>query len=245
MGHRMPVPHMLHSCGNNSGKVNHMFKVKVDSLARLLNAASTEQTRYYLNGVFVTKRNDQVVLVATDGHIMAIEHDPFAECEKPAILATGAIKQIVAASKLFEKSLGKNLSKMIKRQIFVEVATDDSRRVVLRAGSGMQAVSIVGSIIVDGSFPDWTRVIPQVTAENTAIANPFNPELLERLARTIPDQEREPKIQMFQNGCDAPIAVRSVEDWCGVLMPMCNSFDQALPSFLAPKIEPVGEKAAA
>lgn len=222
-----------------------MFKVKVDSLARIVNAASTEATRYYLNGVFITKRDDQVLLVATDGHIMAVEHDPYGQCESPAILSTGAIKQIVAAAKLFEKSLGKNLSKMVARHMFVEVATDDTRKVVLHCGNGLQAIAIVGTILIDGSFPDWERVMPKVTAKHTTITNPFSPELLERLARSMPDQKRKLPVQMFQNGDGSPIVLRADEDWCGVLMPRSGSFDAALPSFLAPKIERVQEESAA
>lgn len=59
----------------NTGKPVHNFTITEDTLHAALQAVrfaiSTEETRYYLNGVFLTAVDGEMALVATDGHRLA------------------------------------------------------------------------------------------------------------------------------------------------------------------------------
>ena len=66
---------------------------KIDVNAMLFKAArecqSSEETRYYLGGVYVQPHPERgALLVATDGHRLIAIHDETGICEKPAIVRT-------------------------------------------------------------------------------------------------------------------------------------------------------------
>src|SRR5437867_1812520 len=62
-----------------AGDMNHKFKVQAADLKRLIDktqfAISTEETRYYLNGIYLhtagTNKSPTLRAVATDGHRLA------------------------------------------------------------------------------------------------------------------------------------------------------------------------------
>lgn len=127
---------------------NSAFSVPADKLAsvirKLTYAISTEETRYYLNGIHVRpidgKRLD---FVATNGHILArhavaVEDD--VEGLSGIIIPRAAIDHI---GKLIAKATGP-----------VEVQSTD-RNISFRIG-GIH----VTSKLIDGTFPDYQRVIP-------------------------------------------------------------------------------------
>lgn len=104
-------------------------------------AASNEEVRYYLNGIYFDSEGDQLRLVATNGHVLAQTESglPWPSAADSVIVPTKLAEIIADACHGVESvSLSWDASKM---------------RVV--AGD----VSIVGKLI-DGSFPDYRRVIP-------------------------------------------------------------------------------------
>ena len=105
-------------------------------------AMAQQDIRYYLNGLLMVVEDKTLRLVATDGHRLA-----YAEAELPAKLARQEVivprKTVIELSKLLGDS-------------------DDEVRVEL---SGTQAAFTFGAVelvskLVDGKFPDYTRVIP-------------------------------------------------------------------------------------
>ena len=105
-------------------------------------AMAQQDIRYYLNGLLMVVEDKSLKLVATDGHRLA-----YAEAELPAKLARQEVivprKTVIELSKLLADS-------------------DDEVRVEL---SGTQAAFSFGTVelvskLVDGKFPDYTRVIP-------------------------------------------------------------------------------------
>jgi DNA polymerase III subunit beta len=105
-------------------------------------AMAQQDIRYYLNGLLVVAEGTELKLVATDGHRLA-----FASAALPASVARH--EAIVPRKTVIE--LGKLLAD-----------SDDEVRIEL---SGSQASFSFGSIelvtkLIDGKFPDYTRVIP-------------------------------------------------------------------------------------
>lgn len=104
-------------------------------------AVSTEETRYYLNGIFTHPVEDGVCLVATDGHrlskrIIRTETDA---AMPGVIIPRGAVKVI---------------SKILPKEGPIHLQVSDS---VIRIAAGDTTLT---SKLIDGTFPDYQRVIP-------------------------------------------------------------------------------------
>ena len=122
------------------------FALPQKALRRLLGlvqyAMAQQDIRYYLNGLLMVVEEKQLKLVATDGHRLA-----FASLELAADLPRQEV--IVPRKTVLE------LSKLL-------ADTDDEVKIEV---SPAQAAFTFGSIelvskLVDGKFPDYTRVIP-------------------------------------------------------------------------------------
>ncbi len=136
------------------GDLPSSFELPAKVLAELIDrtrfAISTEETRYYLNGIFLhVSDEDQPVLkaAATDGHRLArytIARPDGAESMPDVIVPRKAVAEL---RKLLEESLDKN----------VEIDLSASKvRFTLGGENGV----VLTSKLIDGTFPDYSRVIP-------------------------------------------------------------------------------------
>jgi len=108
-------------------------------------AISTEETRYYLNGIYLHKSDaGELCAVATDGHRLALTRQslPAGAAAMPSIILPR--KAVTELRKLLDDFDGE-----------VTVSLSDTR-----AEFGFGAVRLKSKLI-DGTFPDYTRVIPQ------------------------------------------------------------------------------------
>lgn len=125
------------------------------ALRRLLSLCapciSTEETRYYLNGVCLTRKPDSTTLraVATDGHRMAVIDD---RTEAPEGLNT-----IVPA--IAVKSILHLVDRRANDDVTVMIA---ERRIRVITGCVRMDCKLI-----DGSFPDYTKVIPAYPIQRT------------------------------------------------------------------------------
>jgi DNA polymerase-3 subunit beta len=148
-----------------TGEVGHRFTLASGDLKRLIDktqfAISTEETRYYLNGIFLhtTKVDGDMMLraVATDGHRLARVQIPAPE---GAIGMPGVIvprKAVAEAQKLVEDA---------SREVRVEVSATKVRFSFGDAAATGEALArgpgqvMLISKLIDGTFPDYARVIP-------------------------------------------------------------------------------------
>lgn len=122
------------------------FKLEQKDLRRLLSlvqyAMAQQDIRYYLNGLLMVVEERQLKLVATDGHRLA-----FASLKLGADLPRQEV--IVPRKTVLE------LAKLL-------ADSDDEVRIELsstQAAFSFGAVELVSKLI-DGKFPDYTRVIP-------------------------------------------------------------------------------------
>jgi DNA polymerase-3 subunit beta len=134
-----------------AGIFSHSFKVKASDLKMLIDrtqfAISTEETRYYLNGIFFHTIENQGQLrlrsVATDGHRLAR-----AEVEAPS--GSEGMPGIIIP----RKTVGE-LQKLIDMpDAIIQVELSDAK-IRLRIGE-----VVMTSKLIDGTFPDYQRVIP-------------------------------------------------------------------------------------
>ena len=136
------------------GDLPTSFELPARILAELIDrtrfAISTEETRYYLNGIFLhVSDDDQPVLkaAATDGHRLARFTLPRPEgaAGMPDVIVPR--KAVGELRKLLEESLDGN----------VEVDLSASK---IRFTLGGEGGVVLTSKLIDGTFPDYSRVIP-------------------------------------------------------------------------------------
>jgi DNA polymerase-3 subunit beta len=133
------------------GELAHSFAITPAECKALLEktrfAISTEETRYYLNGVYLhaASNNGAAVLraVATDGHRLARMEVGLPEGAEqiPGVIIPR--KTVAELYKLLEESAEK-----------VEIALSESK-VRFKIGN-----AVLVSKLIDGTFPDYERVIP-------------------------------------------------------------------------------------
>ncbi len=133
-----------------SGEMPHRFSLPAKALLGLISktafAMSTEETRYYLNGIHFHVPDGATVMraVATDGHRLARLETPLpdgAESMPPIILPRKAVHEV---QRLLAGS-----------EAAVEVCLSDTK-----AQFTLGQVQVTTRLI-EGTFPDYERVIPK------------------------------------------------------------------------------------
>ena len=181
------------------------FTVAKEDLARLIDktrfAVSTEETRYYLNGLYLhTVAEAGVPLlraVATDGHRIAL-----AEMPAPEGAAGGP-------------------------GVIVPRKTIDQVRRLLDAGSGPVEVQVspqkirfefgaasLTSKVIDGAFPDYVRVIPKGNDRQADIDNSVFASAVDRVATISAEKSRSVKLAFELDR--VTLTVRNMEAGQGV-----------------------------
>ncbi len=135
-----------------AGTLPHKFALPAHTLRALIDrtrfAISTEETRYYLNGIYIhaTESDGVKVLraVATDGHRLA-------RVEEPLPTGAGAMPGVIVPRKTVAE-LRKLLDEVTED---VEIALSDTR-IQFKVG----AIQLTSKLI-DGTFPEYERVIPR------------------------------------------------------------------------------------
>jgi DNA polymerase-3 subunit beta len=133
------------------GELPHGFALAASELKSLIDrtrfAISTEETRYYLNGIYLhAAKSDEVPViraVATDGHRLArVELVlPEGAAGMPGIIVPR--KTVIELRKLIDESDEE-----------IEIALSETK---IRFAVGAAALT---SKLIDGTFPDYDRVIP-------------------------------------------------------------------------------------
>lgn len=117
-----------------------------EALAATSFAISTEETRYYLNGIFAHRAGDALVMVATDGHRLA-------KWSTPAPEGTEGLPGILIP----RKTVGEIARAFADGEILIE-ASDSKIRLT-------KGDLVLTSKLIDGTFPDYGRVIPAERGE--------------------------------------------------------------------------------
>ena len=179
--------------------------INIRMLKAVAVAASTEQTRYYLNGVNLQVANGDAIMVATNGHFM--------------LGARWAIDVAEACTCIIPLALIKSLKLDRKAGDMAEFTFDGTTITIKYAGN------TYGSGAVDGSFPNWRPIVPKAPA--SGVAAQFNVEYLAAFAAAARIMgAKESSVMVAHNGDDPALVTWHSEDTFGVIMPLrasaCN-----------------------
>jgi DNA polymerase-3 subunit beta len=163
----------------------HSFHVPVADLKKLIEktrfAISTEETRYYLNGVFMHAPEGAGVLrgVATDGHRLARVDVPLPQggADIPGVIVPR--KAVLEVHKLMENSEGS-----------IEVGLSETR--IRFAFDSI----VLTSKLIDGTFPDYERVIPSDTDKHMEVDCKTFADAVDRVATISSEKSRAVKLAL-------------------------------------------------
>lgn len=166
------------------------FSAKAPVLRRLFDkskfAISTEETRYYLNGVYmhIAERSDGNVLrcVATDGHRLArIDADmPEGAATMPGVIVP-------------RKTVGELRKLLDDDDMTIAVSVSETK--VRFAAPNITLTSKV----IDGSFPDYTRVIPQGNTKKLEVDAAEFAQAVDRVATVSSERSRAVKLTLDED----------------------------------------------
>jgi DNA polymerase III sliding clamp (beta) subunit (PCNA family) len=190
-------------------------------------AVAKEETRYYLNGVSVEKHpsGEGAILVAIDGEIMVCIHDADGFTTEKVIvkLSPDALRACKSG-----------------RYGIRTVEIDDAQTArVMEIGA---CVGIAKKCLIDGTFPDWRRIVPSKLPTKHEGYACFDAALLTRIAKVAQKLKGEKgltPIQIFAAEPTLPALVNFNDERksFGVIMPMRGDEMESLPAWFTWKPE--------
>ncbi len=173
----------------SAGEFSHSFSMATGEIGKLINhtqfAISTEETRYYLNGIYLHTVEDEgsTVLraVATDGHRLARSQTeaPDGSAGMPGIIvprkAVGEIQRLVEDP---------------DAAVLIELSDSKIR---LSVGE-----TLLTSKLIDGTFPDYNRVIPSGNDKELKMDRASFASAVDRVSTISSERGRAVKLQLTE-----------------------------------------------
>jgi len=173
-----------------AGTLPHRFVLPAQTLRALIDrtrfAISTEETRYYLNGIYIhqTESEGAKVLraVATDGHRLARVEEPLPE-------GAGSMPGVIVP----RKTVGELRKLLDEITGDVEIALSDTR-IQFRVGT-----ITLTSKLIDGTFPEYERVIPRDNDKILRVGRQDFAEAVARVAAISSERSRPVKMSLARD----------------------------------------------
>jgi DNA polymerase-3 subunit beta len=172
---------------------------------KTLYAASTDETRYNLNGVLLEPSSEEagkLVMVATDGHRLVRIENVFEGAKlsksESVILPRKGVGEL---RRLFDGA---------EDNATLEVGFHDNH-VVMRTGG-----TILGMRLIDGAFPDYKQVVPNLADKVVRISRGDTVESLRRVSVLASDKTQPVKLSLKKDSltvsCSNPDAGEITDD---------------------------------
>jgi DNA polymerase-3 subunit beta len=172
------------------GKMPVKFNLKAGTLRDLIDrtrfAISTEETRYYLNGIYLHAAESEgtkvLRAVATDGHRLARVEEPLPEgaAGMPGVIVPR--KTIAEVRKLAEET-----------QDEISVSLSDTK-----ISFAFGTVKLTSKLI-DGTFPEYERVIPKGNDKILKVGKSEFAAAVDRVAAISSERSRPVKLSLDRN----------------------------------------------
>ena len=175
----------------SGGDLPHRFSISAKELRSLIDrskfAISTEETRYYLNGIYLhvaeaqggAKGGGHLRAVATDGHRLA-------RVEMAAPAGAAGMPGVIVP----RKTVGELRKLIDETEEQIEVSLSDTR-----IRFAFDAVTL-SSKLIDGNFPDYQRVIPTGNDKTMTVDRRMFAEAVDRVSTIASEKSRAVKISL-------------------------------------------------
>lgn len=176
-----------------AGDLPHSFMLPADQLRRLIDktrfAISTEETRYYLNGIYVHAASSAGVpmlrAVATDGHRLA-------RVESPLPNGAAGMPGVIVPRKTVNE-----LRKLLEggsSEVKIELSDTKAR---FAFGD-----LVLVSKLIDGAFPEYERVIPRDNDKVMEVDSKAFAAAVDRVATISTEKSRAVKLSLKPDGIE-------------------------------------------
>jgi DNA polymerase III beta subunit, central domain len=203
--------------------MKHAFVMRLDQFLRVSKFISKDETRPYLMGVRIEKpsKGGGANCIATDGHRLGVLNCP------DAILNHAATWRVPKELKLRPKKQAQpwvvgSLTESSGYISIVEWCADDTPKDVLIR---VEDCSVrYGNCIVAGEYPNWKRLIPEIsnTSSTTALNGNYASSFGDYVNITGNGDSFSPKA----------ITIPGEPEFFGILMPMRPDAPKALPKWM-------------
>ncbi len=153
-----------------------------DLFARTSFAMAQQDVRFYLNGMLMHVQDEQVSMVATDGHRLALTIHPFAMTEGEPVQVIIPRKGVLELLKILEDS-------------------DDEVRIAIGGGHirfELPKLTFTSKLI-DGNYPDYARVIPDHPEHELVVDCAQFKQSLSRVAILANDNNKGVRLELSPN----------------------------------------------
>ncbi|ODA66335.1 DNA polymerase III subunit beta [Methyloligella halotolerans] len=170
--------------------LSHSFSVPAKDLRKLIEktrfAISTEETRYYLNGIYLHAVENEgagtLRAVATDGHRLA-------QMELPLPSGASGMPGVIVPRKAVADL--HRLTEDADGEVKIELSSSKIRATT--------KTSVLTSKLIDGTFPDYERVIPQGNDKEMEVDNIAFAKAVDRVSTLSSDKGRAVKLAIAPN----------------------------------------------
>jgi DNA polymerase-3 subunit beta len=166
----------------------------IEMVSKTLFAVSDDETRYFMNGIFLEKRDDNLIMVATDGRRLSYisRRIPVRMENLKGVILPPKILTIVRKLSSGEGSLSLALT---------------DKNVFVRMGA-----THLSSNLIDGQFPDYRRVIPDAQKYRAFVEKKALEDALRRVSLLVEQKSRKVVFSL----ADGALTVFSKESELGV-----------------------------
>ena len=145
----------------------------IEMVKRTVFAVSDDETRYFMNGIFLEKKDDNLVMVATDGRRLS-----FISRKIPVRMEN--MKGVILPPKILNI-----VSKLSSGEGTLSLALTDKNVFI-----NMTAAHL-SSNLIEGQFPDYRRVIPDNQKYRATVEKKALEEALKRVSLLVEQKSRK------------------------------------------------------
>jgi DNA polymerase-3 subunit beta len=166
----------------------------IDMVSKTLFAVSDDETRYFMNGIFLEKRDDNLIMVATDGRRLS-----YISRKIPVRMEN--LKGVILPPKILNI-----VRKLSSGEGSLSLALTD-KNVFIRIGS-----THLSSNLIDGQFPDYRRVIPDTQKYKALVEKKALEDALRRVSLLVEQKSRKVVFSL----ADGTLTIFSKESELGI-----------------------------
>ena len=166
----------------------------IEMVSRTLFAVSDDETRYFMNGIFLEKRDDSLIMVATDGRRLSF-------ISRKISVQMENMKGVILPPKILTI-----VRKLSSGEGSLSLALTD-KNVFIRLGA-----TRLSSNLIDGQFPDYRRVIPDAQKYCATVEKKSLEDALRRVSLLVEQKSRKVMFSLS----DGTLTIMSKESELGV-----------------------------
>ncbi len=149
-------------------------------------AISTDESRYVLNGIFVSLKEHKLTMVATDGRRLAL-------VDEDVEVGTGSQGEFIIPAKAVNE-----LNRLLQDKGEIEIKFSDNQAAFTLKDEKDKTILIITKLI-EGNYPNYRQVIPPETRERVALGREEFMHALRRAEIMTSEKQNSVKLTFGKN----------------------------------------------